>query len=48
MDRLQKIGTEVLHVGACTVKKDSGECPTITKMIKMAQQRGIRVIRGTH
>ena len=48
MDRLQKIGTEVLHVGVCTVKKEGGECPTITKMIEMAQQRGIRVVRGTH
>lgn len=48
MDRLQQIGTEVLHVGICTAKKDSGECPTITKMIEMAEQRGIRVVRGTH
>lgn len=48
LDRLQSIGTQVLHLGLCTNKKGTGECPTITQMAQMAQERGIRVVRGTH
>lgn len=48
LDRLESIGVEIVHVGVCTRKRDGRECPTITAMIQDLENRGIRVVRGTH
>lgn len=48
LDRLQSIGVEVMHVGVCTKNREGKECPTITKIISMLEERGIEVVRGTH
>ncbi len=47
LDRLQSIGVEIIHAGACTQKR-GGECPTITAILKMCEERGMQVVRGTH
>ncbi len=49
LDRIVSIGTEVCHVGVCTVRKDLGkECPVITEALEYLQENGIRCVRGTH
>lgn len=48
LDRLESIGVEVIHAGVCTKKRDGSECPTITKILRACEQRGIQVVRGTH
>ena len=49
LERMVEIGTEVCHVGVCTVQRDLGkECPVITEALRYLEERGIRVVRGTH
>ncbi len=50
LDRLQSLGVSVVHTGVCTRKApDRSEyCPNIAQIIAMLEQRGIRVIHGTH
>ena len=49
LDRLQSIGVETVHIGVCTVKRETGElCPTITKIQDMLHRRDIQTIQGTH
>ena len=49
LERMVEIGTEVCHVGVCTVRRDLGkECPVITEALKYLEERGVRVVRGTH
>ena len=47
IDRLKAIGTEVVHFGACTVKKGK-ECPFITRLGEKLEGMGLTVVRGTH
>ena len=49
LERLQKIGVEVVHTGVCTLHRETKElCPTIAKIHRLLQQRGIQVVQGTH
>lgn len=50
LDRLQSMGTEAVHTGICTCKGPEYKeyCPTIVKIISLLNQRGIRVVHGTH
>ncbi|MGI6544976.1 MAG: CGGC domain-containing protein [Fastidiosipilaceae bacterium] len=49
VERLKAIGTQIVHIGVCTVRPDTGrECPTISKIAEMIEERGIAVVRGTH
>lgn len=47
LDRLQALGVDTLHLGVCTVQNGS-ECPRITRIAHMAEERGMQVVRGTH
>ena len=49
IERLQSIGTDVVHVGVCTVRRSTGtECEEICRTIDALEARGIRIVRGTH
>lgn len=49
LDRLQSIGVEAVHIGVCTVKRETKSlCPTIVKIQDMLRSRNIQTIQGTH
>lgn len=49
LERIADIGTEVCHVGVCTVRRDTGlECPVITKAAEYLESHGVKIVRGTH
>ena len=42
-------GAEVCHLGVCTVRSDTKEeCPTITRAAAWLEERGVKIVRGTH
>lgn len=48
LDRLETIGTEVVHVGVCTKQKDGSRCPTMQTILDAIERRGIPIVDGTH
>ena len=49
LERIVSEGAEVCHLGVCTVKTDTKEeCPTITRAAAWLEERGVRIVRGTH
>ncbi|HAQ40394.1 CGGC domain-containing protein [Anaeropeptidivorans aminofermentans] len=48
LERLQSIGTQVLHIGKCTKNKAGEECPIISKAADILERQGIQIVRGTH
>lgn len=48
LDRIEKEHVKVVHAGVCRLQKNKEECERITKICQMLEERGIRVIRGTH
>ena len=48
LDRLTQEHVTVIHVGVCRLLKNKKECERITKICRMLEERGIRVVRGTH
>jgi len=45
--RMITLKPDVIHVGVCTIKQLK-ECPNITKMVGAFEEKGIKVVRGTH
>ena len=48
LERLEQIGVEIVHAGICTRKHDGSECPQITKILSKMEEKGMKVVRGTH
>ena len=48
IDRLVSEEIKVMHVGACRLDGKKKECPRITRICEMLEDRGIQVVRGTH
>ena len=49
LDRLQTIGVETVHIGVCTVKRETKAlCSVIIQIQDMLHSRGIQTIQGTH
>lgn len=50
LDRLQKIGVEVVHTGVCTMqgRENPVQCPKITAILQELHKRGIQTVHGTH
>ena len=49
LDRMVSEGAEVCHLGVCTVQPETGkECPTITQAAAYLENKGLRIVRGTH
>lgn len=48
LDRLAQEHVTVIHVGVCRLLKNKKECERITKICRMLEERGIRVVRGIH
>ena len=49
LDRMVEEGAEVCHLGVCTRDfKTKEECPNITAAAKYLEERGVRIVRGTH
>ena len=49
LERIVSEGTEVCHLGVCTLHgEDRKECPTITEAAAWLEERGVRIVRGTH
>lgn len=45
--RVVSIGTEAVHIGVCTRRRDKA-CPTIRQLCEVLEARNIRIIEGTH
>ena len=49
LERIVSEGAEACHVGVCTVKSDTKEeCPISTRAAAYLEERGVKVVRGTH
>lgn len=49
LDRIVSEGAEVCHLGVCTRHgEEKKECPTITEAAAWLEERGLRIVRGTH
>ena len=48
LDRLVEEGTQVVHLGKCTDRKDTGPCPVIAQAADYLTAKGIRIVHGTH
>ena len=48
LDRLVEEGTQVVHLGKCTDRKDTGPCPVIAQAADYLAAKGIRIVHGTH
>lgn len=48
LDRLLQEEVTAIHVGVCRKKHDGQECERMTEICRLIEQRGIRVVRGTH
>lgn len=48
LDRVVEEHVKIIHVGVCRFLENKEECERITKICRMLETRGIRVIRGTH
>lgn len=48
LDRLVSEDIKTVHVGVCSLAAGKKECPRMTKICEMIENRGIEVIRGTH
>ena len=46
--RIRKIRPDAVHLGVCTLRRESGRCGTVKKIVKILQNDGIAVIDGTH
>lgn len=50
LDRLQKMGVEIVHTSGCTMKNRENQayCGNIEKIVGMLHDRGIQTVHGTH
>ena len=48
IDRLVSENIQTVHVGSCRLTKYKTECPRMVRICKMIEERGIRIVRGTH
>ena len=48
IDRLVSEKISTIHVGVCRLPDGKHECPRMTQICNMIEERGIKVIRGTH
>ena len=48
LDRIAGEGADIVHIGGCANKKETGLCPGMAKMIDMIRAKGIEVVLGTH
>lgn len=50
LDRLQKMGVEIVHTSGCTVKSRDNPvyCENVEKIVSMLHDRGIQTVHGTH
>ena len=48
IDRLVSEKISTIHVGVCRLPDGKHECPRMTQICNMIEERGIKVVRGTH
>lgn len=49
LERIVSEGAEVCHLGVCTRHgEEKKECRTITEAAAWLEERGVRIVRGTH
>lgn len=48
LERLTREGVQVMHAGVCRIKSNGKECPRLNKILRMIEEQGISVVRGTH
>ena len=48
IDRLVSEKISTIHVGVCRLSEGTHECSRMTQICNMIEERGIKVIRGTH
>lgn len=49
LQRLTEIGVDIVHLGVCTVKQETGVlCPTIKILAEQLHQKGTEIVVGTH
>lgn len=49
LQRLTAIGVDTVHLGVCTVKRETGTlCPTINILAEQLLRKGMEIVVGTH
>lgn len=49
LERLITIGVDTVHLGVCAVKQETGAlCPTMQTLAETLQQKGLKIVQGTH
>lgn len=48
LNRLVSENIGCVHVGVCRMQRNGQECGRITQICELMEERGIRVVRGTH
>ena len=48
IDRLVSEKISTIHVGVCRLPDGKHECPRMTQICNMIEERGIKVVRGSH
>ena len=48
IDRLVNEKISTIHVGVCRLSEGTHECSRMTQICDMIEERGIKVVRGTH
>ena len=48
IDRMVSEKISAIHVGVCRLPDGKHECPRMTQICNMIEERGIKVVRGTH
>ena len=48
IERLKQLGTQIVHVGICARREDGTEGPSMTEIIRMLEQNGMKIVKGTH
>lgn len=47
-DRLISEGIQTVHVGVCRLLSNGQECPRMTAVCRVLEEKGIKIVRGTH
>ena len=49
LQRLTAMGVDTVHLGVCTVKRETGTlCPTMKTLAELLQRSGMQIVMGTH
>lgn len=48
LERIVRCGVETAHVGICAARKDGTVCPHMAKTAAWLEEKGVKILWGTH